>query len=153
MNHYTLIFIFDSTFLNVILQEKLRSKYAGKLNGVGGKVEHYDTSILESAYRELKEETGIVGSDLKILLSELIRIYVDDTTLTVFYGVLEWNKTFTQLEDEILSWVPIKETQDITDTRFAGAAEISVSHFIAKSIQNYKIKEEEVNEWKKSNMA
>lgn len=58
----TLIFLLDGK--RVLLGMKKRGFGAGRWNGFGGKTKA-DESILDAAHREIKEEAGIVVSDLK----------------------------------------------------------------------------------------
>lgn len=59
MKHYVVGFVFDRHFKSVLLIHKLKPEWqAGKLNGVGGKVEEgedLDTAMT----REFQEETGM----------------------------------------------------------------------------------------------
>ena len=63
MLNYVAGFLFDEPLENVILIRKNRPKWqAGKLNGVGGKVEAMETNIA-AMNREFKEEAGIYVYD------------------------------------------------------------------------------------------
>ncbi len=55
---YTLGFYFDESFKHVALIRKDHPEWqAGKLNGIGGKIE--DETMLEAMSREFKEEAGL----------------------------------------------------------------------------------------------
>lgn len=55
---YVLGFVFDKAD-NVLLVQKTKPAWqAGKLNGVGGKIEPWDESGCEAMRREFREETG-----------------------------------------------------------------------------------------------
>jgi 8-oxo-dGTP diphosphatase len=57
---YVVGFMFDERGNEVLLIEKAKPKWqAGKLNGVGGKIEKTDESPEHAMAREFKEETGI----------------------------------------------------------------------------------------------
>lgn len=59
MNYYVLGFIFSPDFKDVLLIRKNKPEnQAGKLNGIGGKVEDGETSH-EAMVREGEEETGL----------------------------------------------------------------------------------------------
>lgn len=65
MNQYALTFLFTPDMKQVWLIEKNRPSWqAGCLNGIGGKIEK-DELPPQAATRELKEETGIEGVDIK----------------------------------------------------------------------------------------
>lgn len=61
MKEYTVGFMFSEDKRKVLLIQKNRPQWqAGKLNGIGGKVEPQDdNNIFEAQCREFKEETGI----------------------------------------------------------------------------------------------
>lgn len=60
MKRYVLGFAFDSTRANVLLIEKRRPEWqAGRLNGIGGKIEPEDRNEHEAMQREFHEETGL----------------------------------------------------------------------------------------------
>lgn len=59
MKAYTLGFIFNKGFSDVLLMHKNRPEWqVGKLNGVGGKIEEGEDSA-EGMVREVWEETGV----------------------------------------------------------------------------------------------
>src|SRR5437588_12445111 len=60
MMKYCLGFAFDNAGQNVVLIRKKKPEWqAGKLNGVGGKIEELET-VYEAMSREFQEETGII---------------------------------------------------------------------------------------------
>jgi len=60
MKQYVLGFCFDSLYSQVLLIEKNRPAWqAGRLNGVGGKIESTDESPLAAMAREFEEEAGV----------------------------------------------------------------------------------------------
>lgn len=57
---YVLGFAFDREMERVLLIEKTKPAWqAGKLNGIGGKVESYDSSYEDAICREFQEEAGL----------------------------------------------------------------------------------------------
>lgn len=57
---YVVGFLFDEALHNVVLIRKNKPDWqAGKLNGVGGKIELTDISPVAAMVREFKEETGL----------------------------------------------------------------------------------------------
>ncbi|MDR3208579.1 MAG: NUDIX domain-containing protein [Rickettsiales bacterium] len=76
----------------------LRSKepYKGLYNLNGGKIEHNEDD-LESAYRELLEETGISKDDIKLTHFMNINYLMSGNELQVYVGKL--NKT-VELQEE-----------------------------------------------------
>ncbi|MFV0250197.1 MAG: NUDIX hydrolase [Bacilli bacterium] len=101
----------------------LRSKdpYKGLYNLVGGKIEQGEEG-LESAYRELEEETGITKED--IILTHLMdfEYHMSDIELQVYAGKL--NKELDVIEEaNKLCWVNADE--DFFDmNKYAGEGNI-----------------------------
>jgi 8-oxo-dGTP diphosphatase len=59
MRHFTLGFIFNQNFSEVLLMHKNRPDWqAGKINGVGGEIKPKEKSI-DCIVREVKEEAGV----------------------------------------------------------------------------------------------
>lgn len=57
---YVVGFLFSEDCSHVALIRKNRPTWqAGKLNGIGGKIEEFDNSPLDAMRREFKEETGV----------------------------------------------------------------------------------------------
>ena len=101
--NYTVCFLFTDNGEKVLLQKKDKTQYAGRLNGVGGKIEPGETP-LEGARREIMEETGASIQDL-IWLGTLIfpkdcGLPADqdnvDCELNFFAGTVEDTKMVSQ---------------------------------------------------------
>ena len=57
---YVLGFVFDKTKKNVLLINKNKPEWQkGKMNGLGGKIESFDSSPEHAMIREMKEESGL----------------------------------------------------------------------------------------------
>lgn len=82
MKSYVCGFMFSSDCSRVLLIEKNRPNFQkGKLNGIGGKIEASDLTIVDAMIREFREETSIETT-------------VDDwTKLAVLYGI-DWIVSF-----------------------------------------------------------
>ena len=60
MKKYTLAFIFDEHLKKVLLIRKTKpEEQAGKLNGIGGKLEDSDIDLVDCIKREVYEETKL----------------------------------------------------------------------------------------------
>ncbi|GAB4572422.1 MAG: 8-oxo-dGTP diphosphatase [Anaerolineae bacterium] len=106
MVEYTLGFIFDASRQHVLLIHKNRPAWqAGKINGVGGKLEPGE-SPLEGVQREVYEETGLrlpagAWTPTAVLAGEGWQVHVLAATLN---GSGEAARTRT---DEAIGWYPV----------------------------------------------
>ena len=133
---YTLIVVFDKKEKNVLVCKREKEPYKGKYNFIGGKIEKNETEI-ESAYRELFEETGITKND--IILHNVMNFdyLVDDLflyTLCIYTGKL--NKHIDVVEElNKLFWFNIKKENFFDINKFAGQG--NMGH-ILDIIKSYK---------------
>lgn len=121
MKKYNIIIVYDERKENILMCERKKEPYKGKLNLVGGKVER-DEDELEAAYRELKEETGITNDDIKLTHLMNFQYMVQNMELEVYIGKL--NKSINVIEEvNKLVWVP-KESNFYELEKFAGEGNI-----------------------------
>ena len=114
--------------------KRKKEPYKGKFNLVGGKVEEGEDE-LESAYRELQEETGITNQDIKLVHLMNFQYFIPDFELEVFIGKL--NKE-VELVEEINKLYWIDKSENFFDTnKFAG--ESNIGHML-KHVEVYKEK-------------
>jgi 8-oxo-dGTP pyrophosphatase MutT (NUDIX family) len=108
MDSWNVIFLLDKTPPTKIVLLKRASTKSFAPNyytGVGGKIEPGETP-LESAYRELKEETGIDNFKLKQFAK--VQIFNQNYSLYYFWG--EYDQTILpKSEDGTLEWTSVKE--------------------------------------------
>lgn len=78
VTEYVVGFYFDRTFQQVVLIWKNKPDWQkGKLNGVGGKIEHGESPV-DAMIREFNEETGVLHgdwTDLVVLSGTNWRVY------------------------------------------------------------------------------
>lgn len=126
MTKYNLILILDSTEQNVLMCKRVKDPYTGKFNLVGGKIEDGEDH-LDSAYRELFEETGITKQDV------VLQPFIDfvwhpvDMMMHVYIGRLESNVTLIE-EAHPLYWIPA--SSNFFDTEIY-AGEGNIGHMMA----------------------
>lgn len=121
MKVVNLIIVFDAQQEHVLMCLRAKNPYKGLYNFVGGKKQENETD-LESAYRELHEETGISREAITIKPLYTTRYHEDALELQVYYGILAKP---VELVEEInpLVWIDVKENFT-DDTRFAGQGNI-----------------------------
>lgn len=117
MNSWNVIFLINQATPSkiVLLKRAANKKFApGMYTGIGGKVEVGET-FLDSACRELKEETGITNVTLK----QCAKVIIDDTEeLIYFWGI--FNEPLPLSDDGLLEWVSTTEVlnKNIIPTTF-----------------------------------
>ena len=111
MKTHTVGFIFDQTLSRVVLIQKNRPTWqAGKLNGIGGKIEPEEES-LTCMVREAHEESGLMTApDEWIFLGTLNEPgAIVDCYATVYAGAPE--DIFTRTDEQI-AWYEAKKLPD-----------------------------------------
>lgn len=122
---YNLVLILNQKETQVLMCFRSRNPYKGLYNLLGGKIEKEEEDI-DSAYRELFEESGISRNDVYLEPFMDFVWHPIDMEMKVYKGVL--NKEVT-LVDEVheLHWLPLTENFFDT-TKFAG--EGNIGHMI-----------------------
>ena len=133
MKKYNVIVIFSKDMKRTLMCKRTKNPYKGMLNLVGVKIEK-DNDGLNEAYRELKEETNIGNTDIKLTHFMNIEYIVYDKLIEVYYGIL--NKEVELIEEvNKLEWIDINDNFfDIT--KYAG--EGNIGHIIEEIKINFK---------------
>lgn len=108
MQKYVVGFLFDTDKANVALIKKTRPAWqAGKLNGIGGKIEDTDASPAEAMSREFFEETGVriaaLGWDN---FGKLVGIRDGRKTAEIWLFRAVGNHELLTTTDEVPDWYP-----------------------------------------------
>ena len=126
MTTYNLIFVLNNQETKILMCKRIKDPYKGKYNLVGGKVEDGE-DLLDSAYRELFEETGVKKTDITL------QPYIDfiwhpvAMQMHVFIGKLQREVTLVE-EIHPLEWIDINA--NFFDTNiFAG--EGNIGHMVS----------------------
>lgn len=123
--HMNCVVVFDRRREKVLFCKRRKDPFAGKLNFVGGKVEPGESSE-EAAYRELQEETGISGRQIRLHRLMDITYYHQEFVLEMYVGTLREEVELREEKNPLL-WLPLSE--DFTNReRFAG--EQNIAHII-----------------------
>lgn len=110
---YVIGFIFNEDLSEVLLIRKNRPEWQkGRLNGIGGKVEHFDSTLRHACIREVLEESGLATEYNE--WNEIHAQAVDGYVIVSFYTVLD-NKRFhsyhSRTDEEVVS-LPINYLLD-----------------------------------------
>lgn len=125
MKKYNIIVVFDKQIKKTLMCKRTKEPYKGMFNLVGGKIEKENDGLNE-AYRELKEETNIINSDISLVHFMNIEYITFNKSLEVYYGIL--NKDVDLIEEvNELEWVDIEDDFFNTD-KYAG--EGNIGHII-----------------------
>lgn len=133
MKKYNCIVAFNEDKTKLLFCKRRKDPYKGLYNFVGGKVEVGEEG-LDTAYRELYEETGISRGDIRLSHLMDITYYYQDYILEIYMGRLSVPK---ELVEEInpLEWLPL--TEDFVDEdRFAG--DQNIGHIVNVALKRIK---------------
>lgn len=134
MKKLNVVIVYNKDESKILMCERKKEPYKGMLNLVGGKVEENETE-LESAYRELNEETGITNKDIRLTHLMNFQYIQNDMELEVFAGKL--NKEINVVEEiNKLYWID-KNANFFDVNKFAG--EGNIGHMLYQ-VQIYKEK-------------
>ncbi len=134
MKKLNIVLVYNKEEDKILMCKREKEPYKGKFNLVGGKVELGENE-LSAAYRELKEETGITGDDIKLTHFMNFEYKMQDMELEFYVGKL--NKDIDLVEEvNKLYW--IDKNENFFDVeKFAG--EGNIGHMV-KQIENYRDK-------------
>lgn len=129
-----IIAVYNKEEDKILMCLRKKDPYKGLYNLVGGKIEENETG-LESAYRELEEESGITPNDITLTHLMTCNYKMSNNELQVYVGKL--NKEVKVVEEvNKLYWVPA--TDNFFDmTKYAG--EGIIGHII-EQVKIYKEK-------------
>lgn len=128
------IIVYNNQEDKILMCLRKKDPYKGLFNLVGGKVEPGESS-LDSAYRELEEETGIRKED--IILTNLMNFEYKMSSLQLQVYVGKLNKQIEVVEEvNKLYWIDV--TENFFDmTKYAG--EGNIGHML-EQVKIYKDK-------------
>ena len=105
--HWVAGFLFRNNGQEVALVSKMRPAWqAGKLNGIGGKIEGAETA-LEAMRREFEEEAGVLVQDWKKYA--LMKVQGGEVVFFVAHG----DFTLRTATDEIVDWYPVPNLKEL----------------------------------------
>lgn len=121
MKKLNIIAVYNKDKSKILMCERKKEPYKGKINLVGGKVEKDETEI-SAAYRELEEETGITSKDINLTYVMNFQYKILDIELEVFTGIL---KKDVNLIEEVNKLLWINKNENFYDLeKFAGEGNI-----------------------------
>lgn len=101
MQGLNLIVVYDHSGEKLLMCRRKKKPYKGKLNFVGGKIEH-DEDHLEAAYRELWEETSITRQDIHLCQLMSFTYPLSNCFVEVYAGRLKHEKEVEGDENDLL---------------------------------------------------
>lgn len=107
MKSWNVIFLIDQippTKIVFLKRGPNRTFAPNMYTGIGGKVENGET-LLESAYRELEEESGITN----VKLEQFAKVVIDNQDeLIYFLGIFPYTPNLPNSNEGTLEWVAVK---------------------------------------------
>lgn len=129
-----IIAVYNQEEDKILMCLRKKDPYKGLYNLVGGKIEENETG-LESAYRELEEESGITKKDITLTHLMTCNYQMSNNELQVYVGKL--NKEVKVIEEvNKLYWIPANDNF-FDMTKYAG--EGIIGHII-EQVKIYKEK-------------
>ena len=121
MKKLNVILVYDKEEKNILMCKREKEPYKGMFNLAGGKVEENENE-LDSAYRELEEETAITKQDITLKHLMNFNYKLSEIELEVYVGKL--NKE-VDLVEEVNKLYWINKNENFFDVeKFAGEGNI-----------------------------
>lgn len=121
MRIVNIVIVYNQDQSKVLMCYRQRDPYKGLYNFVGGKLEG-DETRLQSAYRELFEETGITSDQIELQESMSFIYYHLNYELFIATGILRHEVDLVE-ENHPLEWIDVTENFE-NRQRFAGDGNI-----------------------------
>ncbi|MBS4203618.1 NUDIX hydrolase [Lederbergia citrea] len=102
MQGYNVLMIYNKDMNQLLMCKRLRDPYKGLSNLVGGKIEVGESGI-ESAYRELFEETSISKEDVNLHHLMDFKYYLQNCYVEVYVGRLK-REVRVSVDENVLYW-------------------------------------------------
>ena len=134
MKLYNLVIVLNREKNKVLMLYRSKDPYKGLYNLPGGKIEKNE-DYLESAYRELFEETGINKDNINLIPFMDFKWHTLENEMKVYIGRLHTNVSLIE-EIHKLYWISIDENF-FNMNKFAG--EGNIGHMMEIYFQNKNI--------------
>lgn len=124
--NYVVIMLFNKSYDKVLLVKRDKKPYKNCWNGIGGKIEGNETPI-EAAKRECMEETNIVLTDPKLLVTYVYpesNIINSNTKLNVIYDFVQEVNVIDN-EEGHYEWKDIHFVMDPYNKEIAGLSNLN----------------------------
>lgn len=121
MQGYNCIMVYNYIGDKILFCKRTKDPYKGLYNLVGGKIDKNEDGFV-AAYRELREETGIDSSKVKLHHMMDFTYYNQNCYVEVYVGKLS-EETILHEEAHPLEWLSIDDDYFDSD-RFAGEGNI-----------------------------
>jgi 8-oxo-dGTP diphosphatase len=149
MTEYVLGFLFSPDLSRVVLIRKERPQWqAGKLNGVGGKVDPGEDAYT-AMVREFREETGLTEPSwiqyATIGGPDAAKNHTSEFKLTVFYATSAYYDTVTSITDEKVGFYSVdrlmEDTGTVTVPNVRWLVQMALSLFRGEGAKSFSIAE------------
>ncbi len=124
--NYVVIMLFNKNYDKLLLVKRNKKPYKGCWNGIGGKIENNETPC-EAAIRECMEETGILLTEPKLLVTYVYpedNVMNSNTRLNVIYDCVE-EIDVKDNEEGRYEWKNIESVMNPFDKEIAGLSNLN----------------------------
>ena len=126
MKKYVLLLLFTKNYNKVLLLKRNKKPYANLYNGIGGKIEQNE-SVIEATIRECKEETNILISSPKLLVTCIYPKSVnsdEEKEMSVLYDCVDEINVLENYEG-VFEWKDINFALDFNNKQIAGLSNLA----------------------------
>ncbi|MDE6727227.1 MAG: NUDIX hydrolase [Oscillospiraceae bacterium] len=121
MRGYNVVAVFSPDRQKMLMCRRVKDPYKGLYNMVGGKIESGEDGYT-AAYRELFEETGITGADIRLVHLMDFSYPLCDEYVEVYAGGLKREVTLREEKNPLL-WISA-DSNFFDMTQYAGEGNI-----------------------------
>ena len=106
------------TYLVLILRKTYKGVHSAQVGFPGGKYEHQDKNLMDTALRETEEEVGVPKAMIKVIKT-MSPLYIPPSNFMVhpYIGISKSTPTFIKQDDEVEAILEVKLTDFLDESK------------------------------------